>query len=93
MWLQEARSSAQQTAAADVYTFGVVLWEVYHGRKCFRTTHAGFDIRKDGFPRFPADAPLPYATLAAACLLPDPDARCGPALPLFRTRSREFAGF
>jgi hypothetical protein len=74
--VQEAQTDLELAPAGDVYTFGVLLWEIYHGCKCFRTTHAGFDIRKGTFPRFPIEAPLPYAALAAACLLPDPQARC-----------------
>lgn len=73
---QETQSEGLLTKAADVYALGVLFWEVFHSRPCFRKTRAGFCIRDPAFPRFPPTCPLAYALLAVACLHPDPKTRC-----------------
>lgn len=78
MCVQEVQSDGLLTQKSDVFSFGVLLWELYNCSACYQRTNAGFHIRCAAFPRFPLSCPLPFAILAVACLNPEPASRCAP---------------
>lgn len=78
--MQEALEFGKYTEAADVFSFGVLLWELYHSQTPFKKTKPGFYIRPRIFPKFDEDASLPYAALTVACLHGDPSVRCAPSV-------------
>jgi hypothetical protein len=78
--VQEVQSDGLLTQKSDVFSFGVILWELYNCTACYKRTNAGFHIRCAAFPRFPVSCPLPFAILAVACLNPEPASRCVPVL-------------
>lgn len=74
-YIQEALEFGSYTDATDVYSFGVLLWELYHSQTSYKKTNAGFYIRPHMFPKFDEGAWLPYAALTVACLQEDPSRR------------------
>lgn len=79
--LQEALEFGRYTEAADVFSFGVLLWELYHSQTPYKKTKPGFFIRPHIFPKFEKGTPLPYAALTVACLHGDPSLRYACSLP------------
>ncbi|KAI8472037.1 MAG: hypothetical protein J3K34DRAFT_520076 [Monoraphidium minutum] len=65
------------TKAADVYSFGVLLWEMYQGKPPYRRSRQGGFALRRGFPFFEAPAPRRFAQLAAACMAESPRGRPG----------------
>ena len=87
MPLQCQQPGDTPTPAADAFAFGIILWELYHGRRCFVQPAQRDPEVADGppplvpdatFPRFPANAPLAYVVLAASCMHAEPAHRCDP---------------
>lgn len=78
--MQEALEFGRYTEAADVFSFGVLLWELYHSQTPYKKTQPGFYIRPHIFPKFDEGASLPYAALTVACLHGDPNLRCASML-------------
>lgn len=63
------------TKAADVYSFGVIMWECYTGQPPF-IHNLGFGFtRNAAFPTLPPNTPPTFAAVTAACLNPLPDER------------------
>lgn len=61
--------------SADVFSFGVVLWELYHQRTSFESMRKGRYKYHHRFPKFPVQCPLPYALLCIVCLSSNPENR------------------
>lgn len=67
----EVQGRGYLSTAADMYSFGVLLWELYHGMPPY-ASEKGHLVANHLFPRFSlrhrADAPFSYCVLALACL-------------------------
>ncbi|GIM05555.1 hypothetical protein Vretimale_9985, partial [Volvox reticuliferus] len=61
--------------AADVFSLGVMLWELYHGRLAGTRTPTGEPRYQPDFPDFPAVCPTDYRKLAHRCLQKQPHNR------------------
>ncbi|KAG2453124.1 hypothetical protein HYH02_002454 [Chlamydomonas schloesseri] len=61
--------------AADVFSLGVMLWELYHGRLAGTRTPTGEPRYQPDFPDFPATCPTDYRKLAHRCLQKQPHNR------------------
>jgi len=57
---------------ADVFSFGVFLWELYHSKKCYYAADNSGLRYHPLFPKFPITCPIPYAMLCVVCISPDP---------------------
>ncbi|KAG2488918.1 hypothetical protein HYH03_012541 [Edaphochlamys debaryana] len=61
--------------AADVFSLGVMLWELYHGRLAGTRTPTGEPRYQPDFPDFPPACPVDYRKLAHRCLQKQPHNR------------------
>ncbi|GLI62421.1 hypothetical protein VaNZ11_005043, partial [Volvox africanus] len=61
--------------AADVFSLGVMLWELYHCRLAGTRTPTGEPRYQRDFPDFPATCPTDYRKLAHRCLQKQPHNR------------------
>lgn len=59
--------------AADVYAYGVILWEMYMSH--FSSTGVPTPYAISCFPRFPWSCPVLYGVLTIACVQSDPSQR------------------
>lgn len=79
--LQEVQGSGYLSKAADLYSLGVLLWELYHGMPPYASSE-GRLVNNQCFPRFNLrsrqDAPFSYAVLTLACLSKEHSERCAP---------------
>jgi hypothetical protein len=70
----------RQSKAADVYAFGLVMWEIYTGGRAFSDVPnmlLGHQIIHDKRrPIFPSGVPAEYVDIAKQCWDADPDKRC-----------------
>eukprot|EP00803_Ostreobium_quekettii_P006626 evm.model.scf_1041.5 EVM.evm.TU.scf_1041.5 scf_1041:32838-49889(+) len=70
---EEGEGSASK--AADVYSFGMILWELWNARRCW-TVSIGSDPQIcQSFPKFQATCPLLLELVGVACIAPDPHDR------------------
>ena len=80
--LQEVQGKGYLSKAADMYSFGVLLWEMFHGMPPYAADN-GHLVNNASFPRFDLrhreDAPFSYVCVALACLSEDHEKRCAPA--------------
>jgi len=60
---------------ADVFSFGVFMWELYHSKKCYHMADKSGLQYHPLFPKFPITCPIPYAMLCVVCISPDPQNR------------------
>lgn len=61
--------------AADVYSFGIILWELFHLSLPAPVSFEKVAACRKGPPRFSRICPMPYALLCSVCLAPHPDDR------------------
>ncbi|CAD7700032.1 unnamed protein product [Ostreobium quekettii] len=71
---------------ADVFSFGVFMWELYHSKKCYHMNAKTGMQYHPLFPKFPIMCPIPYAMLCVVCISPKPENR-----PEFEFIARVFA--
>jgi serine/threonine protein kinase len=71
-WLKSGRLSP----AADVFAFGVMMWEVWTGTAAFKGMHFGHVcqavVMQDARPPVPADMPQDYRELMVRCWAREP---------------------
>ncbi|GIL77290.1 hypothetical protein Vretimale_3044 [Volvox reticuliferus] len=67
-------SRGNMTKAADVYSMGVMMWEMYHCCMSYRSLPSGFAAREN-FPNFPRKAAHDFASLVGSCLDSEPSRR------------------
>jgi serine/threonine protein kinase len=82
--VQEVQGKGYLSKAADMYSFGVLLWEMFHGMPPYAADN-GHLVNNASFPRFDLrhreDAPFSYVVVALACLSNEYDKRCALAWP------------
>jgi serine/threonine protein kinase len=76
---QEVQGRGYLSKAADMYSFGVLLWEMFHGMPPYAADN-GHLVNNRSFPRFDLrhreDAPFSYVVVALACLSENYEKRC-----------------
>lgn len=70
---REVLEKGNASKAADVYAFGVMLWEMYTSQ--LSPTGEPTEDMFSQFPRLPWSCPAPYGVLTIACMHPVPSAR------------------
>ena len=79
--VQEVQGKGYLSKAADVYSFGVLLWEMFHGMPPYAADN-GRLVKNTSFPRFNLrhreDVPFSYVVVALACLSKEHTQRCAP---------------
>jgi serine/threonine protein kinase len=77
--VQEVQNRGYLSKAADTYSFGVLLWEMFHGMPPYAADNGNL-INNSSFPRFDLcyreDAPFSYVVVALACLSENYERRC-----------------
>lgn len=77
--MQEVQGKGYLSKAADTYSLGVLLWEMFHGMPPYAAEN-GHLVNNTSFPRFDLrhreDAPFSYVVVALACLSEDFEKRC-----------------
>lgn len=71
----EVSTNGSLSKCSDVFSFGVLLWELYHQRTSFEYVKKGQYRYHKRFPKFPVQCPMPYALLCIVCLSSDPSNR------------------
>eukprot|EP00803_Ostreobium_quekettii_P007185 evm.model.scf_511.5 EVM.evm.TU.scf_511.5 scf_511:80017-81792(-) len=57
---------------SDVFSFGVVMWEIYHQSSPVQSLGEGSLKYHEKFPKYPVTCPMLYALLCVVCLSPRP---------------------
>ncbi|CAD7697155.1 unnamed protein product [Ostreobium quekettii] len=57
---------------SDVFSFGVVMWEIYHQSSPVQSMGEGSLKYHEKFPKYPVTCPMLYALLCVVCLSPKP---------------------
>jgi serine/threonine protein kinase len=72
----ERLTSGRLSPAADVFAFGVMMWEVWTGKSAFKRMHYGqvcqAVVMQDARPPVPADMPQDYRELMVRCWAREP---------------------
>eukprot|EP00877_Chromochloris_zofingiensis_P009686 jgi/Chrzof1/4971/Cz15g06230.t1 len=75
----ELLRSGKLSAAADVYSFGIMMWEVFTGEMAFQNFHYGEVIERVALqgerPDVPEHAPEDFALIMTSCWHADPTLR------------------
>lgn len=86
--MQEVQGKGYLSKAADMYSFGVLLWEMFHGMPPYAADN-GHLVNNSSFPRFDLrhreDAPFSYVVVALACLSENYEKRCEPSMKVLRS--------
>jgi serine/threonine protein kinase len=76
--VQEVQGKGYLSKAADMYSLGVLLWEMFHGMPPYAADN-GHLVNNNSFPRFDLrhreDAPFSYVVVSLACLSDDYEKR------------------
>lgn len=76
----ELLSEGKLTQSADVYSFAIIMWELYCASEPFPHSTVGqvfYAVVCDGQrPPIPPQCPGVYAALVRACWAPEPEDRC-----------------
>lgn len=71
VFVQEVQGKGYLSKASDMYSFGVLLWEMFHGMPPYAADN-GHLVNNNSFPRFDLrhreDAPFSYVVVSLACL-------------------------
>ena len=82
--LQEVQGKGYLSKASDMYSFGVLLWEMFHGMPPYAADN-GHLVNNNSFPRFDLrhreDAPFSYVVVSLACLSDNYEKRCVATVP------------
>jgi serine/threonine protein kinase len=86
--LQEVQGRGYLSRAADIYSYGVLLWEMYHGMPPYVfSTEKNKLVGNRTFPKFDIrrreEAPFSFVVLTLACLSTDHQKRCGLPVGLY----------
>ncbi len=54
----------------DVFSYGVLLWELYMSRSCWTYGARGRLVHQRGFPHLPPTCPRSFASLVTSCMQP-----------------------
>jgi serine/threonine protein kinase len=77
--LLTASSTTKYSVKVDVYSFGMVLWELWEKKRPFEELHSRFDImdaiRANKRPTISKNCPVAYKELIQVCWDKDPDKR------------------
>ena len=69
------------SAAADVYAFGIMMWELISGKMAFTDMHYGEVVERIALhgerPPIPDNTPEAYSLLMSSCWVDAPSARPG----------------
>lgn len=71
----EVHCNGNMTKAADIYSFGVLLWELFHHTPPYRHDPRLGLVPNEAFPTFSPDAPVLYAAITNECLDAEPSLR------------------
>mmetsp|Transcript_25649 Transcript_25649/g.55849 ORF Transcript_25649/g.55849 Transcript_25649/m.55849 type:complete len:1132 (+) Transcript_25649:194-3589(+) len=71
----EVMSHGNMTKAADTYSLGVMLWELFHSMMCYKVSPEGSFLARSIFPSFPRKCPPAFAQLASLCMSQDASLR------------------
>ncbi|KAG2491887.1 hypothetical protein HYH03_009839 [Edaphochlamys debaryana] len=66
----EVAHAGNLTRFADVFSYGVMLWELYCSRSCWTYGPQGRLVHQRGFPHLPPTCPRPFAVLVSTCMQP-----------------------
>lgn len=76
----ELLSEGKLTQSVDVYSFAIIMWELYCASEPFPSSTVGqvfYAVVCNGQrPQIPAQCPAGYAALVRACWAPEPEDRC-----------------